>query len=1553
MSIQTVDKFSAKDISARAEYQEKGEELDRSGPEDYYFKSNDTILREVVGQGAVALGLGSTPLAGDYEATFNGINPRTGESFVSEVRRGQIDKDPNAVAGFSTSFNVDKSISVLYASASPDVQRVIERALMEASRRSIENAEQRGILGTRALKEKAPESLTEALMVINGGGEKRLENASGGVISFNYLHFTSRNLDPHLHVHCEIPNLIIGEDGKWRTLNASELYRRQTEMAAIFDGYAYEAIKRDCPELAELLSVDFERGGLIAPCVSQELISKYSTRRNEIKDAMREQGLTGADAARGVAKRTREGKEIVDGEALRAAWREEIGKLDRVPGDLTPATKLAIEQMVFRSGSVFKAHDLDRVAAQLAIGHGGPTEIESVRSEICRQIGVITLPIQDGQKDQLYTTEAFRQFEVDLLRYALKAQAPAERFALTEDVMAAALAKVEAEKGFALRDEQRAAFIHAAGGAQLSIIEGAAGTGKSQTLAALRVGYEAAGHRVLGLAPSGAAAAELEKSSGIESRTIHALLMRLENDNPEKREVLAATDVLVVDEAGMVDTRTMHKLLGFAEKAGAKVVLTGDSKQLESVGSASTFQMLGNQIGPARLEQIARQRDAADREISQAWFAGGAAAAQMDARGLLRAEGDGTPTAINMMLRDAAQTHAAGTEWREILLLADRNAQVNELNRRVREHRKELGELDASTEQRIAVTGDRGYSRELDVAPGDRLMLRRNAMLGDSQVYNGDRATLLGIERIQTGEGKDGQPIFDHRLTVQLDRNGETLAWNLSEYDRIDHAYAMTVHKSQGLTVDHAFYLASEMSDRRSSYVAFTRSREACPFYLDASTAKVFADNTGEFSAKLTALDADSATKSSVLAELPHPASVRVIEQEQPTTKALLEKSGDRFEYPSEPPAPAEASPEIIVIPPGQGDAVLAKARGYAVTELIDRPDDTRRRPGKPYERPAGADRIALQAEYLPPIPELKQEAHQATEAKHEKDRQTDRYQPGRPAAANPRQLDAGAERPAERDGRATGEPAGGPFGRYQLAPGAEFRAGDPARYIEHRAAGPGQPDAFDAFGSAPAHDLQRLLGSRLDAGREGRAEGLLPAHVSVCRGDAARLRREADRSASDAVNSLGGEVRRMAKPKFDKAADEQEKREIRSRVSVEMVAQDLGYERVRGASSRVKFRDSRRDKDDPMREIVLSNRGDGSWISSKSYQQKGLGGDVFNLRMKATGESFADAHRALYRMASGREPERSAGASRSARQTAQQPQMSDAERAAKAAADAAQAAEGREANRLAAHAQYRAAARRPNAFLESRGISPETLANTYWRTDRRDNAIFVHEDAAGRFAGFEKKSGGFGQFSASERGIYVANGKIEQAREIRVSEGGLDALSAYQLASRAEQRSVLFASTGGNPAHDNLAALVGLAERRQVTQISLAYDHDKAGDAHTATMRDLLAQHAPHLTVRDVRHEMGLEQGEDPNDLLRRRQAEKTAESTQQRRPADQERAAQPTAAPTIEQRPAPIPALSAEKPGAEPEPEQEPAKPSWTPAPVPQQQPEQEQDYNNGMER
>lgn len=117
MSIFTIDKFSSKDISSRAEYHENGEDTPNtsSGPEDYYLKSDsDTLLTAFIGIGASELNLGPSPKTGDYKSLMSGINPRTGTSFCSNARRTQLDNETNALAGFSTSFNVEKSLSLLY-----------------------------------------------------------------------------------------------------------------------------------------------------------------------------------------------------------------------------------------------------------------------------------------------------------------------------------------------------------------------------------------------------------------------------------------------------------------------------------------------------------------------------------------------------------------------------------------------------------------------------------------------------------------------------------------------------------------------------------------------------------------------------------------------------------------------------------------------------------------------------------------------------------------------------------------------------------------------------------------------------------------------------------------------------------------------------------------------------------------------------------------------------------------------------------------------------------------------------------------------------------------------------------------------------------------------------------------------------------------------------------------------------------------------------------------------------------------------------------------------
>lgn len=942
MSIFTIDKFCADDISSRAEYHESGEEH-HSGLEDYYFQSgSDTALAEFAGSGTAKLGLGQVPQAGDYEALMNGINPRNGAVFCSKTRDTQLNTDKKTVAGFSTSFNLDKSMSLIYATLSRQQQITFEKGAMEATRRTIRHLEKRGVFSYRT-------------------GPQGSMSHPGEVVAANYLHFTNRNQEPHLHVHVEIPNLILGADGKWRTLDARELYRRQVEIAALFDSYLAQSLCRDLPDVAKYLETDPERSGLVVSGITHETVMNFSSRRREIQKALAEMGAEGAEAARGAAKRTRQAKAAVDALALCQDWKANLSGLSPTTGDLTPTTLLKVEAQLFKNSSVFRGHDLDRVAAQLSILHGGPDAINSIKVALHRQLSIIRLP-SDILGEPFYTTELFRQFELDLLSFARKSCTPQPRFSLTDQQIDMALSACEQERGFQLRDEQVQAMRHAADGRQLAIIQGAAGTGKSASLAALNLAYRAAGCRVLGLAPSGAAAAELQKSSGIDSRTIHSLLIRLENDSPQQRFSLTPNDVIIVDEAGMVDTRTLHKLTGFVEKAGAKLVLVGDSKQLEAVGSASTLHMLTQHLGAGRLEQIARQRNQEDREISQAWFSdNGDPLGLMSARDLLRLADSDAPPAIDRLMMDAVSAHTTGTAWDQILLLADRNAQVRELNERVREWRLATGELAATAEQVIQVSTDKRHSRLIRLSPGDRIMLRKNDKLNGTPVFNGDRATLIGLEKREIGCDESGIPIYQTVLQARLDRTGSEIIWNLDDYDMIDHSYAMTVHKSQGLTVERAFYLESESTNRRSAYVAFTRSKEACPFYLSLDSAAGFAERTSEFRAKTTALDADPMTKELAMATNLAQIQASAISAKQPETKVLLEKAGDLFTYPGTIQSPSPPSPRIVLIGTSKSDQWLAESHGYKVLQLLDKPSDTRFRPGKPYQAPPGTRSMALQ----------------------------------------------------------------------------------------------------------------------------------------------------------------------------------------------------------------------------------------------------------------------------------------------------------------------------------------------------------------------------------------------------------------------------------------------------------------------------------------------------------------------------------------------------------------------------------------------------------------
>jgi Ti-type conjugative transfer relaxase TraA len=353
-------------------------------------------------------------------------------------------------------------------------------------------------------------------------------------------------------------------------------------------------------------------------------------------------------------------------------------------------------------------------------------------------------------------------------------------------------------KGLVLGEEQRAALEHIAGPSGISNVIGYAGTGKSAMLGIARDGWEQAGYTVRGAALSGIAAESLEGGSGIQSRTIASL----EHAWGQGRDQLTARDVLVVDEAGMIGTRQMERVLSHARDAGAKVVLVGDPEQLQAIEAGAAFRSIAERHGAAEITEVRRQRDDWQKDATRALATDRTAEAlhAYDSRGMVQAADTREVARVELVEGWDRQRQADPGKTR--IILTHTNAEVRELNQEARERVRASGGLGED----VGVTVDRGRR---EFAAGDRIMFLRNERsLG---VKNG---TLGTLERIENG-----------RMAVLLDGGGRA-AFDLKDYAAVDHGYAATFHKSQGVTVDRAHLLATPGMDRHSAYVGMSRHRD-------------------------------------------------------------------------------------------------------------------------------------------------------------------------------------------------------------------------------------------------------------------------------------------------------------------------------------------------------------------------------------------------------------------------------------------------------------------------------------------------------------------------------------------------------------------------------------------------------------------------------------------------------------------------------------------------------------------------------------------------------
>lgn len=366
-------------------------------------------------------------------------------------------------------------------------------------------------------------------------------------------------------------------------------------------------------------------------------------------------------------------------------------------------------------------------------------------------------------------------------------------------------------RGLVMGEDQREALEHVTRSDDLSMVVGYAGTGKSAMLGVAREGWEAAGYNVRGAALSGIAAESLEAGSGIGSRTIASL----EHSWAQGRDELTARDVLVIDEAGMIGSRQMDRVLAHAEKAGAKVVLVGDAEQLQAIEAGAAFRALTERHGAAEITEIRRQREDWQRQATRELATGRTSAAldRYEEAGMVR--GHETREAARIALVEGWDGVRQARPEASQVMLAHTRADVAELNQLARVRMRDAGEL---AEDQVLATerGERAF------AVGDRLMFLRNER--SMGVKNGSLGT---VEHIRGSS-----------LIVRLDGDRHEVWFDLKDYAHIDHGYAATIHKSQGVTVDHAHVLATDGLDRHAAYVGISRHRETLAVYYGADDFK-------------------------------------------------------------------------------------------------------------------------------------------------------------------------------------------------------------------------------------------------------------------------------------------------------------------------------------------------------------------------------------------------------------------------------------------------------------------------------------------------------------------------------------------------------------------------------------------------------------------------------------------------------------------------------------------------------------------------------------------
>ena len=395
----------------------------------------------------------------------------------------------------------------------------------------------------------------------------------------------------------------------------------------------------------------------------------------------------------------------IEGEGIVAADRAELHReIARNNGDRIIADPSVALDAINQQQSTFTQRDM----AKFAHRHSdGIDQFNDVVGAMRSAPNLVELG-KDGRGEDRFTTREMIEAE-QRLHSAAELMAERERHEVRDADREAALELVE-RRGLVLSGEQVDALAHVTAARDLGVVVGHAGTGKSAMLGVAREVWDAAGYDVRGVALSGIAAENLETGSGIASRTIAGM----EHGWQQGCDLLKSRDVLVIDEAGMVGTCQLERVLSHAAEAGAKVVLVGDPQQLQAIEAGAAFRSIHERHGGAEIGEVRRQREDWQREATRD-LASGKTGHALDAyrsRGMVH--GAQTREQARGDLIDRWDRDRQASPDRSRIILTHTNDEVRALNEAARERMRAAGDLG----DEVHVTVERGGR---SFASGDRV----------------------------------------------------------------------------------------------------------------------------------------------------------------------------------------------------------------------------------------------------------------------------------------------------------------------------------------------------------------------------------------------------------------------------------------------------------------------------------------------------------------------------------------------------------------------------------------------------------------------------------------------------------------------------------------------------------------------------------------------------------------------------------------------------------------------------------------------------------------